>query len=109
MSASPEWQFINMIQHEYMPPIFGHIAPLASETANILRRTVTAAIDVLDIGSVVRPCISQRQRQPLCCTLLHACLQRMVFRIAVIGPISYVRDIWIDREEGAARPLRSRP
>src|SRR5690349_14851331 len=98
-----------MIYDHDVTQVFGHGAPLAREAASILRRSVTAAVDIPAIGHVFRIRVGDGPGQPGRVSLFHFHHQREVYRGSVVRAVRYIGNGGINRIEGPSRTLSARP
>src|SRR5438477_7695379 len=73
----------------------------------ILRRSIPAAIDITDVGEVLRVRVRQGTSEALRVPFLHAHLKSVIARVTVVGAQRDVGDERIQSEQGSSRTLRT--
>src|ERR1051326_121301 len=96
-----------MIEDQDVTAVFGHRSPIATHATRVLRRAIPAPVNVADIGEIFRVGVSEGAGEPEGVAFFDANLQGMVSRIAVVRAKRDVADQRVQREEGAAWPLRT--
>src|SRR3954454_18894230 len=105
--ASPR-KIIDVIDRKHMPERIGRPSPIARHAEMILNIAVAAAVRVPGIREVAGVGIGSTEGQSSAEALFQMHLQRFVFRITRVRPVSDVHEVRVDEKLWPPRALRSR-